>query len=67
MKSQTLVSLVSAKISMIPLSDGSKTGEEPHDDRSDNTNAKSVIHLDIWCISYDVPTQAKIQKICYYR
>ena len=51
---------VGAKIIMIPLSDGSKTGEELHDDRSDNTNAKSVICLDIGCITDVVPTQAEI-------
>ena len=35
---------------MIPLYDGSKTGEELHDDRSESTNAQSVICLDIGCI-----------------
>ena len=47
---------------MIPLSDGSKTGEELHDDRSESTNAKSVIGLYIGCITDEVPTQAEIEK-----
>ena len=46
---------------MIPLSDGSKTGEELHDDRSESGNVKSVISLDIGCITYDVLTQAEIE------
>ena len=47
---------------MIPLSDGSKTEEELHDDRSEHTNAKSVDRLDIGCITDEVPTQAEIEK-----
>ena len=38
----------------------SRTGQEPHDDRSESTNAKSVICLDIGCITDEVPTQAEI-------
>ena len=34
-------------ISMIPLSDGSMTGEDLNDDRSESANAKTVIRLDI--------------------
>ena len=45
---------------MIPLSDGSMTGEELNDDRSGSTNAKSVIRFDIGCITDEVPTHAKI-------
>ena len=47
---------------MIHLSAGSKTGEQLHDDRSESTNAKSVIGLDIGCITDEVPTQAEIEK-----
>ena len=47
---------------MIPLLDGSKTGEELHDDRSEGMNAKAVIRLDIGCITDEVPTQAGIEK-----
>ena len=36
------------------------TGEELHDDRSECTNAKSVIRLDIRCINDEVPSQTKI-------
>ena len=59
-KSDSSVSSVGAKISMIPLSDRRNTGGELHDDRSESTNAKSVICLDIWCITDEVPTQAEI-------
>ena len=45
---------------MIPLSDGSKTGEELRDDRSERTDAMSVIRLDIGYITDEVPTQADI-------
>ena len=51
---------------MIPLSDGSKTEEELHDDRSD-ANAKSVIRLDIGRITDEVPSQAEINKMYYHR
>ena len=47
---------------MIPLSDGSRTGEELHDDRCESTTAMSVIRLDIGCISVEVPTQAEVEK-----
>ena len=40
---------VSVKISMIPLSGGCKAGEELYNDRSESSNAKSVIRLDIVC------------------
>ena len=40
---------------MIPPTDGRKTGEELHDDRSESTNAKSVICLDIGCITDELP------------
>ena len=56
MKPDSSVSLVGAKISMIALSDGSKTGEELHDDRSEITNASSVIRLHIGCITVEVTT-----------
>ena len=51
---------VGAKTSMIHLSDGSRTGQDPHDGRSESTNAKSVICLEIGCITDEVPTQAEI-------
>ena len=41
-KPNSSVSSVAVKISMIPLSDGSKTGEVLYDDRSESTNSKSV-------------------------
>ena len=53
---------------MIPFCGGNETGEEIHDDRSKSTNAKSVIGLDIGCITGDVPTQAEVEKyitICH--
>ena len=63
MKIQALsASSVGTKISMIPLSDESKTGEELHDDRSKSTNAMSVIYFDIGCISDEIPTQAELLK-----
>ena len=55
-------SSVGAEVSMIHPSVGSKTGEELHDDRSECTNAESVIRLDNECITDDVPTQAEIDK-----
>ena len=54
------VSSVGANIAMIPDSDGSITGDEPHDDRSESTNVKSIIRFDIGCITDDVLTQAEI-------
>ena len=45
-KPDSAVSSAGTKIGMIPLYDGSKIGEELHDDRSESTNAKSVIRLD---------------------
>ena len=59
-KQASSVSSVGARISMIPLSDGSKTGEELHDDRSESTNSESVISLDIRCTTDGVLTQAEI-------
>ena len=64
-KPDSSVSSVGAKISMSPLSDGNKTEEELHDDRSVSTNAKSVVRFDIGCITDDVPTQA--EKKNYHR
>ena len=46
---------------MVPFSDGSKTSEELHDDRSESRNAKSGIRFDIECITDEVPIQAKIE------
>ena len=60
--SDSSVSSVGAKISMFSLSDGSKTGEELHDERSESTNAKTLIRLDIGCITDEGPTQVKIEK-----
>ena len=57
------VSSVGAKISMIPLSDGNKTGEELLGDRSLSANAKSVIRLDVGCITDEVPTQGEMENI----
>ena len=51
---------------MISLSDGIKTREELHDDRTESTNVESFIHLDNWCITDEVPTQAEIE-IYYHR
>ena len=51
---------VGARISMIPLSEERNTGEELHDDHFESTNAKSVIRLDIGCITDELPSQAKI-------
>ena len=47
---------------MIPHSDGNKTGQELNDDRSEGTNAKSVILLYVGCIIYEVLSQAEIEK-----
>ena len=47
---------------MIRFSHGSKTGKELHDDRSESTNAKSVIRLDIGYITDEVRTQAEMEK-----
>ena len=55
------VSSVSAKISMIHFSDGSKTGKELYYDRSESMNTKSFIRPDIGCITDEVPTQAEIK------
>ena len=55
------VSLVGARVIIIPLSDGSKTVEELHVDRSESTNVKLVIRLDIGCITDEVATQAEIE------
>ena len=61
-KPDTSVSSVGATISMYPLYDGSMTGEELHHDRSEFTNANTVIRLDIGCITDEVPTQAEMEK-----
>ena len=61
-KTDSSVSSVGAKTSMIPFSDGSKTGEELHDDRSESTNAKSIIRIDIECIRNKFPTRVEIDK-----
>ena len=44
---------------MFHFSDGSKTGDELHDERSECTNAKSLIRLDIGRIADEVLTQAE--------
>ena len=56
------VSSFGEKISMIPIGDGSKTGEELPDDRSESMNAKTITRLDIGCITDEVPTQAGVEK-----
>ena len=50
------------KESKTPFSAGSKTGKELHENRSESINAKSVIGLDIGCITDEVPSQAIIEK-----
>ena len=61
-KPDSSVCSVGAKMSMNPFSDGSKTGEALHEDRSESTNPKLVICLDIWCITDEVSTQAEVEK-----
>ena len=50
-------------MSMNHLSDGSKTGKALHDDRSESTNPKLVIPLDIGRNTDEVPTHAEIENI----